>query len=74
MINESDDPLLWWEVTGKTKYPLLYELAIKSLIVTATSVPSERVFSTAGHVFNEKRRRLDPEKLDMIVSLHTNMD
>ena len=69
---EDADPLLWWEVEGKTSFPLLYKLATKTLIVTATSVPSERVFSTAGDVLNKKRLSLNPEKAEMIVALHTN--
>ena len=38
-------------------------LAQKALSVTATSVASECIFSTAGNVINEKNSRLTPENV-----------
>ena len=38
-----------------------------------TSVPSERVFSTAGHVCNDSRSRLLPENVNKLIFLAKNM-
>ena len=43
------DPLVWWN-TNQGHYPRLSMLTRKYLCITATSSPSERVFSTGGNV------------------------
>ncbi len=67
------DPIKWWVTEGKPSFPYLYEAAIKHLVCPATSVPSERVFSTAGEVLSKKRNRLGSECANMIITLHSNM-
>ena len=73
-LPRSDDPLKWWELSGKTLFPKLYNTAIKYLIIPATSVPAERVFSKAGSVLTKKRNRLGPKTANMIITLNSNMD
>ena len=73
-LPRSDDPLKWWELSGKTLFPKLYNTAIKYLIIPATSVPAERVFSKAGSVLTKKRNRLGPNTANMIITLNSNMD
>ena len=46
---------------GIEKYGLLSKLAKKCLTILRGSVPSERVFSTAGDIVTKKRASLDPE-------------
>ena len=41
---EYNDPLKWWKSSSGKKYPNLRRVAFKFLIVSGTSVPSERVF------------------------------
>ena len=48
-------PLQWWRLHQKT-YPGLSKLALKYLSVCATSVPSERIFSTRGKVVHGRSR------------------
>ena len=55
-------------------YPRLARLAREFLCIPATSVPSERVFSVAGHVVNEKRACLLPENANMLVFLGANLE
>jgi hypothetical protein len=59
----------WWQQRCASK---LYKKAIKYLIVPATSVPSERIFSTAGYVCIQKRACLSSEHVGMILFLHEN--
>lgn len=53
--------------------PEIYSLQKKYLSLPATSVPSERLFSTAGQVANDRRNRLKPKNVNNILFLHSNM-
>ncbi|XP_052472292.1 zinc finger BED domain-containing protein 4-like [Carassius gibelio] len=65
-------PLKWWKENAQA-YPLLSSLSKAYLTVPATSVPSERVFSTAGDIVNAQRSQLLPENVDMLVFLQKNL-
>ena len=67
------DPLKWWQDEGKEKFPMLCKLASKYLSIPATSVPSERLFSSAGEVISKKRNRIGDENAEMLVVLHGNL-
>ena len=57
-----------------TSLSLLATLARKYLAPPCTTVPSEiRLFSTAGNIVNDKRTRLDAEKVEMLLFLNKNM-
>jgi hypothetical protein len=51
-------------------FPNLTKLAKIVLSVTATSVPSESLFSQAGITSNNLRNRLDPNLLEKLVLLN----
>ncbi|XP_063222671.1 zinc finger BED domain-containing protein 4-like [Bacillus rossius redtenbacheri] len=55
------------------KFPTLYELAVKYLSIPPSTVFSERLFSTSGHICDTKRNRLDPERVRMLVFLNKNL-
>ena len=65
------DPLMWWK-RNEFKFPRLGQLAKKYLAVPATSVPSERTFSTAGLTVTKLRANLDAGSVDQIVFLNKN--
>ncbi|XP_041834229.1 E3 SUMO-protein ligase ZBED1-like [Melanotaenia boesemani] len=65
-------PLKWWKENSEI-YPLLSPLAKAYLTTPATSVPSERVFSTAGDIVTLQRSQLLPENVDILVFLKKNM-
>ena len=47
------NPLVWWKVCAPT-YKYLTKLVKRTLTITATSVPSERLFSSTGDLILEK--------------------
>ncbi|GMF29752.1 unnamed protein product [Phytophthora fragariaefolia] len=65
-VRSNDDPLLWWRV-NRAKFPNLSRIARKWLGAVATSVPSERAFSTSGNILTVKRSSLAPS---MVRYLH----
>lgn len=66
------DPLSWWKV-HESVYPNLAVLAKSYLAIPATSVPSERVFSTAGDIVTATRSTLSTESVDKLVFLKKNL-
>lgn len=69
------DPVAWWsELANKCRLPMLYKLAMKYLPAQGTSVPSERVFSSAGRVLSDLRSRLTCENAEMLIFLHHNLN
>ena len=68
---EGDHPITWWRerMAGFKILPLLVE---RYLMIPATSVPSERVFSTAGAVVSKKRSCLHWDSVNMLIFLHEN--
>lgn len=66
VIPRHNDPLKYWQ-TLKHAYPVLFNIAIKYLAITATSVPSERIFSKAGIIKSDLRNRLTPTRLNMLL-------
>ena len=73
-LNRNENPLEWWEKSGKALFPNLYSTAIKHLVIPATSVPSERIFSTAGSILTRNRNRLGPNNANIIITLNSNSD
>lgn len=63
---------LWWKKNEST-FPLLSNLAKKYLGIVTTSVPAERLFSKAGETISQRRNRLKPKNVNMLLFLHTNL-
>lgn len=63
------DILLWWK-SSSLKH--LSVVSRKFLCVTATSTPSERLFSTAGGIITSKRNRLNPQLAEQLIFLNRN--
>ena len=71
-MHHDSNPLNWWKV-NESRFPTLAKMARCYLCVPATSIPSERVFSTAGLVINDRRSSLSPENVDMLIFLSQNL-
>nr|XP_055057386.1 E3 SUMO-protein ligase ZBED1-like [Misgurnus anguillicaudatus] len=67
-ISLNSCPLKWWKENDRL-YPLLSSIAKAYLSTPATSVPSERVFSSAGDIVNVQKSQLLPENVDMLIFL-----
>ena len=65
----TDDPLWFWQVNG-SRYPLLAPVARFVLAIPATSVPSERLFSTAGLVMDRLCASMAPDMVQKILFLN----
>ncbi|KAK6168330.1 hypothetical protein SNE40_020888 [Patella caerulea] len=70
-IDANSNPLHWWK-SLENKFPLLSLVAKKYLGIPATSVPSERVFSTAGDIITAQRSALKPKHVDKLIFLKKN--
>ena len=70
--NLDSDPLAWWS-GHRALYPLMCKLALRMFSFVATSVPSERLFSTTGNVITDKRNRLTSEHADQLIFLFENL-
>ena len=63
----------WWK-DNTSRFPLLAKLARKYLSAPPTSVLSERLFSSAGDIYTEKRNRLSPDKAEQLLFIKGNLE
>ena len=71
VIQRKDDPLEWWK-SNKDNFPLMQAAAKKHLGTPSSSVFSERMFSEAGTIFDDRRSRLLPNRGEKLLFLHHN--
>lgn len=71
-IARNDNPYIWWAF-HRSQYPYLTQFAAIFLSAPASSVYSERLFSEAGNVYENKRNRLLPSNAEKLVFLHHNL-
>ena len=64
-------PLDWWK-RHESGFPKVAYVARSVLYVPATSMPSERIFSTTGLLINKLSNRLASDLVDAIVFLNKN--
>ena len=71
LSTDSSCPLAFYKL-NQNLFPILSKLAGFIFCTTASSVPSECVFSTAGQLINKKRTRLSPILAEDLLFLNKN--
>ncbi|RXN03340.1 zinc finger BED domain-containing 4-like protein [Labeo rohita] len=72
-IPRSDNPLVYWKKKNHGRFPDLAKMARKYLSAPCTSTDSERLFSAAAHVLDEKRNRLHCDKAEKLLFIKKNL-
>jgi hypothetical protein len=70
-IDFASNPILYWEQQSK-QFKELGILATRFLSVSATSVPSERIFSKAGQIISNRRANLKSKNANFLIFLSQN--
>jgi hypothetical protein len=68
--NESTNPIEWW-FKNSENYPNLSKIAFDYLIIPASSVPSEQIFSKAGNLITKLRNLLDKSTVRDLMLLNS---
>lgn len=73
-FHDNFDVLKWWDM-HKNQYPLLYKTSCKILATPASSASSERTFSVARNLINEKRSNIsyNDETVNKMMFLRSNI-
>jgi hypothetical protein len=72
-IDRCQDPRIWWQHNA-IRFAMLQRVAQKYLCIPGSSVPSKRLFSKAEQVISERRNKLKPKNVDMLLFLSHNMN
>ena len=67
----SGNSYTWWR-ENSSQFKPLSRLALRYMSAPPTSVPSERLLSSAGDIYDEKRNRLAPERAEILLFIKTN--
>jgi hypothetical protein len=73
IINDTKLDLLSWWAEHKNIFKNLYQMHTKIHAIPATSAASERAFSAAGNVINEKRTRLCTKTVNNLIVANSNL-
>ena len=71
-LSPDKNGLEWWE-NNQDRFPTVAEVVKQYFTIPATSVPSERIFSTAGLIVNQQQSSLKPVNVDMLIFLNKNL-
>ena len=71
--HKNGNPYIWWN-NNQLRYPLLANLARRYLCSPPISVASERLFSRACILYDERRNKLTAEHAEMLLFIKNNMN
>ena len=66
-ITQDVDVLVWWRDVGQARFPRITVMARQFLTIPASSATAERVFSFAGLMLSDLRKRLLEGTLEEIM-------
>nr|CAD7258954.1 unnamed protein product [Timema shepardi] len=72
-VPRSTNPYIWWREEGSQKYPNVSKVALKYLGIPATSVCSERVFSSSENIVTARQELLTPIHVEELTFLQNNL-
>lgn len=72
VIERGDNPLQWWQ-KNEVRFKTLAPMAKKFLCPPPSTVPSERVFSEVGIIYDSRRSRLTGHHAQQLCFLHYNL-
>ena len=72
LVQPKADPLAFW-LNEERDLPKLSKLARRYLSPPVSSIPSVRLFSKAGSLYEAKRNRLAPDKAEMMLVPRGNL-
>ena len=72
LLSCTDDTLVWWQM-NRSCFPLLAKVTRAYLGVPPTSVPSERLLSTAGDIISDHHARILPDNAEKLIFLKLNI-
>lgn len=70
--NDSNEDILQWWSKNQQVFPCLSKVARKILAIPSSSSTSERLFSIAGRIMEERRNGLDGNRLDKLIFIYAN--
>jgi hypothetical protein len=74
LVDDDDlDVWQWWRAR-KSAFPVLARLAARLLVVPATSVPVERLFSKLKHLVTPARNQLSAERMQQLLVIKESID
>lgn len=71
-LNLLEDPIQFWKTHNSLLSPLS-DVALKYACIPVSSVPSEIIFSKAGKIESQRRNKLSPKNIDVIIFLSKNL-
>jgi hypothetical protein len=71
--HEHNDPLQWWK-NNQAQYKHFAAISKQYLAIQASSVSSERFFSKANRLIEERRARLSPQSATKIMFFMAHLD
>ena len=71
LIDFSVNCYSWW-ADNAMRYPCISSLVRQHLSAPPTSVPSERLFSGASNLYDDRRNRLAPERAEVLLLIKNN--
>ena len=70
LLDSNDDPLQYWK-QNSSRFPVLATMTKDYLAAMPTSMPCERLFSTAGLILNDLRSSLKPSNVRNLICCYS---